>query len=99
MITKETANRIAWCYREVEEGKKVLADIEEQCQKNNPEHFTDRFGHPRGIEMSVPSSGSSATVYRVPPRLALAVIKSYISSKESELVEASEAARIELENS
>lgn len=99
MISQETAARIWTCYREIALGKKLLEEAEEQLKRDPKEDPfpRDPFGRKRGLQLGVPSSDTAHRLFDVPPRLALAVIRAHVAEQERQLVEANEAARIELE--
>lgn len=73
----------------------------EDVQKNNPhdphaQHLRDAFGHKRNLQLGIPSGANSHRLFNVSLKLAESVIRSHISTKKYELIEANEHARIEL---
>ena len=100
MIEQQTAADIWNCYREIEAGEKLLADMEER-KKEYPDDkhaqcLKDVFGRRRNLRLGIPSGEHSHTLIDVSPELAFSVIKSHIATKKAELVEINERARIEL---
>jgi hypothetical protein len=102
MITQETAARICECYREIEAAELLLKEMSEtkpyEIERGQPT-LKDAFGRRRHLELGIPSGDSSHRCYRVPPNLALSVLRAHIADKQRELVEANESARIELATS
>lgn len=99
MITKETAYQIAWTYNQIEEAQKLIDTMAEELAKDeerNAPKFNSGFGHVRGIEMGVPSSGGSTRILQVRPELAVQVIKQHIEDKQQRLRELKAIAEIEL---
>lgn len=101
MITMPTLEAIYHAMREIESGKKLLADLRSDRARREREvggrALVDAFGRERPLSLGVPSGESAHTLYRVSPHLAESVILAHIAAKEAELVEANERARIELE--
>lgn len=97
MITKATAAKIWNAYQEIDNAKKLLADIEEvnqkQAREQNPR---DERGGLRGYEMGVPSGDYSHRIFQVRPDLGNMIILEHIKDKEKELVELEVLARQEL---
>ncbi len=100
MITRETASRIWHCYREIVVAEKLLADMakaaEDYRDEVHAETLSDTFGRRRKLQLGVPSSESSRSLFDVEPELAKSVIRAHVANKQAELVEANEQARIEL---
>lgn len=98
MISLETAAAIWNCYREINVGAKLLADLEEALeQRDDNPNPRDAFGRQRPFSLGVPSgSDSSQRMFDVAPRLAVSVIRAHIAEKRRELIVANEQARIEL---
>ena len=95
MISEKMAVEVAFCYREIEAGKKLLLEVEEAI-KGNEGKFFDRWGSERMIEMGIPSGDNSTRMFKVHPKLALSVVRAHIADKEAELVRLNEAVRLEL---
>ena len=98
ILSQEAAGRIWTAHREIETGRKLLADIRNALKENSPPtpiepgRRRDVFTFGRG------SYDRWSHISEVSPRLAIAVIEAHIAEKERELKEASIAARIELES-
>lgn len=96
-ISKETAHRVWTAHREIEVGSKLLADIAETLKQGGDPTPVDPYNrHRRGYSLGVPS-GSGERILGVSPRLAAAVIEAHIAEKQRELIEATLAAKIEME--
>jgi hypothetical protein len=97
-ITKNTAGEIWNAHRNIAEGEKMLAEIQEaidEAAKREPEQL-DQFGRHRSVELHYPHGTSGHRIFDVNPQMALSVIRSHIASKKAELQQLSEQARIEL---
>ena len=70
----------------------------EDALKNgkNPNH-RDAFGRQKCLQLGVPVSSDGLRLFDVKPTLAISIIKAHVANMQSELVEANEQARIELE--
>lgn len=97
MITKETAARIWNCYREIENGSKLLSDMQQAQKDGTDPNPRDTWGRHRCLQLGVPSGENSHRLFDVQPKLAQSVIRAHIAEKERELAEANEQARIELD--
>ena len=100
MITQKTAADIWQCYREINAGEKLLADMEER-KKAYPEdkyaqHLKDVFGRGQNLQLGIPCGENGHKLFSVSPEMAGAVIRSHIAVKQAELVEINERVRIEL---
>jgi hypothetical protein len=98
MISFETAQQIAYAYREIEVAEKLLADISEAHQRRNTApDFRDAFGRPcGGLELGVPTDHGSRRLFNVPWNLARPIIEAHIAQQKSLIDTLSEKARIEL---
>ena len=93
ILSREAAARIWTAHREIDVGRKLLADIEETLAHGGdatPIDPSDR--HRRGYSLGIPS-GSGERLLTVGPRLAKTVIEAHITALQAELVAASAAAR------
>lgn len=97
MIRKETATDIALAYREVERAEDLLAKVNEQLAKAEPE-LRDSFGRPRGLQLGVPTSNASTSLFDVPWTLARPIIEAHIARQKQKISELSAAAKLEAEN-
>ncbi len=98
MIEFETARKIAFAYREIEIAKKLLAEITEALARRTMPDLRDAFGRQaRGLELGVPTSDTSKTLFNVPWELAGPVIEAHIAQQHAVLALLNERARIELE--
>ncbi len=101
MISKETAERIWNCHREIATAKTLLSELETEVRKcgdegGNP-NPRDVFGRQKPYQLGVPSGPGSHRLYDVHPKLAVSIIRAHIAEKEADLVKANEAARLELD--
>lgn len=96
-ISMTTAQRLWAAHREIEVGTKLLADIAETLKEGgHPTPIEEHGRYRRGYSLGVPH-GSGERVLNVSPRLAASVVEAHIAEKRCELVEATLAARIEME--
>lgn len=104
MITQDTAAEIWECYREIEAGEKLLADLEAEAAKDrdhwNKDKFEprlrDAFGRQTKLQLGVPSGENAHRLYGVSANLGVSIIRAHIAAKRLVLVEANEKARAEL---
>lgn len=85
MITKQTAYDLWVAYDEIEKGKKLLADLQEQLKRGETADLRDAFGRRRTLSLGVPCGDSAQRLIDVPPALAMAVIESHVAAKQAEL--------------
>lgn len=97
-ITQPTAAAIWTAYREIETGKKLLQELQQRIKDGdeNP-NPRDPFGNQRPYQLGVPNDSNGHRLFDVAPRLAASIIRAHIAEKETELLQANEQARIELE--
>lgn len=97
MISFETAQAIAFAYREIEVAEKLLAEISEQLSRRSVPDIRDAFGrHVGGLELGVPSGENSRRLFNVPWELARPVIEAHIAQKKAIITALGEKVRIEL---
>jgi hypothetical protein len=96
-ISMDAARRIWTAHREIEVGKKLLADIKAALDRRDDATPIDPFGRRRNYTLGVPSGDNAHRMLDVSPRLAACIIEAHIAEKQRELVEASIAASIELD--
>ena len=97
MIEFETAQAIAFAYREVSTAEKLLAEINETVRRRAAPDIRDAFGrHVGGLELGVPSGDNSRRLFNVPWELARVIIEAHIAQQKSIIAALSEKARIEL---
>ena len=97
MITQQAAAEIWNCYREIQNGQKLLPDMEKALREGEDPNPRDAFGRQRNLQLGVPSGDNCHRLFDVAPKLAISVIRAHIAEKERALVEANEKARLELE--
>jgi hypothetical protein len=100
MISAETIERIWKCQREITVGTKMLEEMKEIAEQlkrdGTAEKMRDAFGRERDLQLGIPSGMDCHRLLNVSPILAVSIITAHIANKQAELVEANEAARIEL---
>lgn len=96
MITKDTARKIYNCHHEIEKAGELLKEMKTEISKTGKPELTNAFGEKKGLQLGVPSSNSSQTLYDVPPELAYDVIAAHIRQKDQQLKELMAIAKIEL---
>lgn len=96
-ISQDTAYRIWMAHNQIEVGHKLLDDIAKTIREGGDPTPTDPHNrHRRGYTLGVPS-GSGERILGVSPRLTAAVVEAHIAEKQRDLIEATLAAKIELE--
>jgi len=95
VISQASAHRIWLAHREIDVGKKLLAEIEEELASGGGATPERRHDLGRRIELGAPSMSGGHRLLDVSAKLAVAVIKAHIAAKEAELVDASQAAAVE----
>lgn len=85
MITQEIALLIFNCYREINEGNKMIIELKKSLNEKGEFEIRDNWGNSRGLEIHFPTSMSGATIRRVPFELALTVIEKHIEAQHAEL--------------
>jgi hypothetical protein len=102
MISQETAAKIWYAYREIENARKLLDDMaaaanDYRHDKHSP-RLRDAFGERRHLQLGIPIGDDAHRLFDVAPDLASSVIRAHIAAKQAELIEANEQARIELDS-
>lgn len=96
MITQEIAQKIFNCYQEIKSAKAMIEELKKNLDENGDLKLKDTWGNERGLELRIPSEGSSWSIHRVPFHLALDVIQEHIANQEKELLRLREVCRIQL---
>lgn len=98
IISMATAARVWSAHREIETGKKLLAEIEEALREGrDPTPVDPVWRTRRGYQLGVPISDSGHRLLNVSPKLTAHIVRAHIAEKEKELAEACICARIEME--
>jgi len=100
MITREIAERIWFAYREIEAAEKLLTDMDTAKAEDwdrHSESLRDAFGRRRALQLGIPSGENGHRLFDVAPGLAKSIIRAHIEHKRTDLAEANEQARIELD--
>jgi hypothetical protein len=97
MIKAETAANIARAYREIDQGQKLLSEVDEQIAK-----ATERVSFHGEVETIVRPcqlgwpDGNGYRLYSVEPQIARAVIVAHLADQQAKLEKLNEIARLEL---
>lgn len=95
-ISKAAAARIWNAHTEIENGEKVLTDIESHHDKLDATPH-DPFGRRRDYTFGLPMGENSHRMINVSPTLSVYVVKAHIANMRKELTEACIAAKMELD--
>lgn len=107
MLTRETAQEVWCCYREIEAAQKLLEDMAEEEEREKAKigtrydpryrkNLRDAFGQKRSLQLGVPSGENGHRIFDVDPDLAQSVIRAHIAKVEARLVAANEKAALEI---
>lgn len=96
MITKEIARLIYNCYAEIESGEKMIEELNARLNENGEFELKDNWGNSKGLELSIPNTGGSFSIKKVPFHLALDVIVEHIENQKKELIRLKEVCRVQL---
>lgn len=99
MITKETCVKIYNCYEQIENAKKLIADMAEVLSKDEEKSapaLHNAFGDRCGLQLGVPSGAGSHRLYGVNTDLGVKIIEAHIKKNEERLGELMAIAKIEL---
>ena len=97
MISQETARQIWNAYSEIDNGTKLLAEMEERKKQYKDPNPRDAFGERKCLQLGVPCGESGHRLYNVRPELAMACIGAHIAEKNNLLTALMERAKLELE--
>lgn len=87
-IGKNTAQDIAFAYREIETAENLLAEINKSLEKREDVDIRDAFGRRQnGLQLGVPTGPGSQRLFDVPWTLARPIIEAHIA-KQRAIVEA-----------
>lgn len=97
MISKDTAMKIAYAYREVETAEKLLAEIVGPMERRESPDIRDAFGRRQdGLQLGVPSGENSHCLFNVPWTLAKPIIEAHIAHHRARIALLTEKAREEM---
>lgn len=95
-ISKDTAQQIAFAYREIETATELLDQISAALSRREAPDIRDAFGRVRdGLELGVPSGNSGHRLFNVPWSMARPIIETHIAQQKAILTTLSERALIE----
>lgn len=84
LISKETAQKIAFAYREIEVAEQLLEDISKEVERAHGIDIRDAFGrHQRGLTLGVPMGETSRTLFDVPWKIARPIIELHIAEQRA----------------
>jgi hypothetical protein len=95
MISKDTATRIAFAYREVETAEALLERISKALADRSQPDLRDAFGRQRGLQLGVPTSETGHTLFDVPWNLAKPIIEHHIATQKAIIATLTETALTE----
>lgn len=96
MIGKDTAQQIAFAYREVETAEVLLKEIDDALNRREVPEIRDAFGrHQGGLQLGVPSGNNSQRLFNVPWALARPIIETHITAQQAIIKTLSAKALIE----
>lgn len=97
MISKDTAQQIAFAYREVETAEELLNQINEALRRHEEPDVRDAFGRRQGgLQLGVPSGNNGHRLFNVPWAICKPVIETHIAQQRAIIATLSEKALIEL---
>lgn len=86
MITKETATRIAYAYREIETAEKLLGDVKKSIDVFEQKDLRDVFGRRANcLQLGILSGDTGHRLFDVPYTLAVPVIETHIAHHKAQL--------------
>lgn len=90
IVSKEQAESVYRCHREIEAGEKLLVEVQRvvnaaRNDASTPLGLVDAYGRERGLQLGVPCSDNAHRLFDVPWRLAVPIIKAHIAEKQAEL--------------
>ncbi len=95
MISQETSRKIYNAHQQIKDGEKLIATLKESVDKYGDLLIADAFGRRKGLELHVPNSESSWSVYGVPPELCFKIIDAHIEGQRKLLAELNAIAAVE----
>jgi len=99
VVSKIAAHRIWTAHHEIEAAEKLLKNIRDELDRGEEPTPRDAFGRVRRYSLGVPMASSGGEhLLDVSPKLASYIIEAHIAAKRKELLEASIAARLEMDD-
>ena len=97
LLSKQSAMDIALAWREIEVAEDLLAKITNEIERGYTPEIRDAFGRlAGGLQLGVPTSETSRTLFNVPWSLARPIIEAHIAAQRAKIAALSEKAKIEL---
>ena len=97
VISFETARDIAFAYREVEAGEKLLAELAQAKERYQAPDVRDAFGRRQdGLTLGVPNGDSSRSMYQVSWALAVPIVEAHVANAKARIAALSQKASAEL---
>lgn len=95
-VSKETAQQIAFAYREIEVATELLDSISDALSRREMPDIRDAFGrHHDGLQLGVPSGNNGHRLFNVPWSMARPIIETHIAQQKAIVDALSERALIE----
>lgn len=100
LISKDTAQDIAFAYREVETAEALLADISKEIDRRSGVDIRDAFGRRQdGLQLGVPSGSNGHRLFNVPWTMARPIIEAHIAQQRGLIGVLTAKAQLEIEGS
>lgn len=97
-VTAETAQQIAFAYREVWAGEKLLVEIKEALSKRQVPDIRNAFGrYQSGLQLGVPNGDNGHRLFNVEWSLAAPIIEAHVAKQRAIIAALSETAKAEIE--
>lgn len=95
-VSKETAQQIAYAYREIDAATELLDNISKALSRRQMPDIRDAFGRQYdGLQLGVPSGDNSTRLYNVPWSMARPIIETHIAQQKAIVATLSELAAFE----
>jgi hypothetical protein len=86
MLTQKTAAALHNCHQQIMNAENLLAEMRKTLERNNEVDLIDAFGrHRHSLQLGVPSSKSSHTIFNVDPDLAMVIIDAQVMKYKAQL--------------
>ena len=88
LISKETAQQIAYAWREIDVAQKLLEEISQEVERQGRIDIRDAFGRQMHcLQLGVPQGAASHRLFDVPWKIARPIIELHIAEQKA-LIEA-----------
>lgn len=97
MVTKDIARLIYNCYQEIENGKGMIEELKGRLNEKGELKLKEEWGREvRGLELRIPSDGTSWQIRHVPLKIAIDVIQDHIKNQEIELERLKDVVKVQM---